>query len=699
MYVFNEEANMADNLVIVESAAKVNTISRFLGKNYKVEASIGHVRDLPKSQLGIDTANNYEPKYITIRGKGELLQKLRKDVKNAKCVYLATDPDREGEAISWHLYHALKLQDKKVCRITFNEITEQAVKEAIKNPRDINTDLVDAQQARRILDRLVGYEISPILWKKVRKGLSAGRVQSVTLRLISDRDKQIREFVEEEYWSITANLQSGKGKAFEAKLDTYKNDKCEISNEEQAKKIVKACEKGTFKVVNSKKGNRTKNTVLPFTTSTLQQEAAKHLGFSTQKTMNIAQQLYEGIKVGKKEVGIVTYIRTDSIRISEKAKEEAISYITQKYGEQYLGVKKQVEKAKKTHIQDAHEAIRPTYMEYEPSEVKEYLSRDQFRLYQLIWNRFVASQMAPAQYETYSIKIANGDYEFKASYSIELFDGFIRAYNLGEEKAKKEAKFQVNEGEQLNCGSIIPNQHFTQPPAHFSEATLVKALEENGVGRPSTYAPTITTLLARGYIVKENKIIYMTELGEVVNQIMREYFDEVVDVDFTANMERILDEIASGNVEWKEIIKSFYPHFHHTVEYAESQIENIDLTEHTDIPCEKCGTHMVVRYGKYGKFLGCPNFPECNGTKPWYEETGIKCPECNGKILMKKTKKGRSYYGCEHNGEGCEFMSWDKPTGDKCPICGEALIEKGNSKNKKVVCRNSKCNYGKQNKQ
>ncbi len=698
MYVFNEEANMADNLVIVESAAKVNTISRFLGKNYKVEASIGHVRDLPKSQLGVDTANNYEPKYITIRGKGELLQKLRKDVKNAKCVYLATDPDREGEAISWHLYHALKLQEKKVCRITFNEITEQAVKEAIKHPRDINTDLVDAQQARRVLDRLVGYEISPILWKKVRKGLSAGRVQSVTLRLISDRDKQIREFVEEEYWSITANLQQGKGKTFEAKLDTYKNEKCDISNEEEAKKIVKACKKGHFQVVSSKKGTRVKNTVLPFTTSTLQQEAAKHLGFSTQKTMNIAQQLYEGIKVGKKEVGVVTYIRTDSIRIADKAKEEATTYITQKYGEQYLGAKKQIEKAKKAHIQDAHEAIRPTYMEYEPNEIKEYLSRDQFRLYQLIWNRFVASQMAPAQYETYSIKIQNGDYEFKASYSIELFDCFIKVYNLGEEKAKKEAKFQVEEGEQLVCGSIIPNQHFTQPPAHFSEATLVKTLEENGVGRPSTYAPTITTLLARGYIVKESKILYMTELGEVVNQIMKEYFDEVVDVDFTANMERILDEIASGNVEWKEIIKSFYPHFHHTVEYAESQIENIDLTEHTDIPCEKCGTHMVVRYGKYGKFLGCPNFPECNGTKPWYEETGISCPECNGKILMKKTKKGRSYYGCEHNGEGCEFMSWDKPTGEKCPICGEALIEKGTSKNKKIVCRNSKCNYGKQNK-
>lgn len=688
---------MADNLVIVESAAKVSTISRFLGKNYKVEASIGHVRDLPKSQLGVDVENDYEPKYITIRGKGELLQKLRKEAKNAKCIYLATDPDREGEAISWHLYFALKLQDKKVYRITFNEITEQAVKEAIKHPREINMDLVDAQQARRVLDRLVGYQISPILWKKIRKGLSAGRVQSVTLRLISDRDKQIKEFVEEEYWSIAAHLKQPKGKAFEATLESKKGKKIEIRNEKEAKAIIKACEKESFKVVSSKKGNRIRNTVLPFTTSTMQQEAAKHLGFSTQKTMNIAQQLYEGIKVGKKEVGIVTYIRTDSIRIADKAKEEAISYITEKYGKEYLGIQKVNEKNKKNHIQDAHEAIRPTYMEYEPAAIKEYLSRDQYRLYQMIWNRFVASQMAPAQFETNSIKLENGDYGFKASYSTELFPGFLKVYSLDEEK-KKEAKFNVTEGDVLECGSMIPDQHFTQPPAHFSEATLVKTLEENGVGRPSTYAPTITTLLARGYIVKENKNLYVTELGEVVNQIMCEYFDEIVDVDFTATMERILDEIASGNVEWKEIMRSFYPNFHKTVEYAEGQIENIDLTEVTDIPCDKCGAPMIIRYGKYGKFLGCPNFPECDGTKAWYEETGIKCPECGGKIQLKKTKKGRTYYGCEHNGESCEFMSWDKPTGDKCPLCGDALVEKGNSKNKKIICRHSKCNYGKENK-
>lgn len=690
---------MADNLVIVESAAKVNTISRFLGKNYKVEASIGHVRDLPKSQMGIDIENNYEPKYITIRGKGELLQKMRKDVKNAKCVYLATDPDREGEAISWHLYHSLKLQDKKVCRITFNEITEQAVKEAIKHPRDINMDLVDAQQARRVLDRLVGYKISPILWKKIRKGLSAGRVQSVTLRLISDRDKQIKEFIEEEYWTIEVNLRHGKSKAFEARLDSKDDVKVEIRNEEEAQKIITECEENPFEVVETKKGTRVKNTVLPFTTSTLQQEAAKHLGFSTQKTMNIAQQLYEGIKVGKKEVGVVTYIRTDSVRIADKAKEEAAEYIKTKYGEEYLGeVKGAQGKAKKTNIQDAHEAIRPTYMEYEPQTIKEYLSRDQYKLYNMIWNRFVASQMAAAQYETYSMKIKNGAYQFRASYSNQLFDGFTKVYNLGEEKNKKIAAFDVAKGEKLDLASIIPSQHFTQAPAHFSEATIVKALEENGVGRPSTYAPTITTLLARGYIVKENKNLYITELGEVVNQIMLQYFDEIVDVEFTANMERILDEIASGNVEWKEIIKSFYPNFAHTVEVAENEIENIDLTETTDIPCEKCGANMIVRYGKYGKFLGCPNFPECDGTKAWYEEVGVDCPQCGGKVLLKKTKKGRTYYGCEHNGDSCEFMSWDKPTGEKCPVCGDALVEKGSNKNKKIVCRNSKCNYGKQNK-
>lgn len=689
---------MSNNLVIVESLAKVNTISRFLGKNYKVEASVGHVRDLPKSQMGIDFENNYEPKYITIRGKGEVLQKIRKEVKNSDCIYLATDPDREGEAISWHLYHALKLDGKKVYRITFNEITEKAVKEALKHPRDINMNLVDAQQARRILDRIVGYKISPILWKKIRKGLSAGRVQSVTLKLICEREKEIREFIQEEYWTIETNLKHGKGKPFLAKLMSKDGEKIEIRNQEEALKIINECQNNKFYVLSTKKSERIKNTVFPFTTSTLQQEAAKHLGFSTQKTMNIAQQLYEGVKIGKKEVGLITYIRTDSVRVADGAKEDAHTYIKEKFGEKYLGEKKINSKSKKVNIQDAHEAIRPTNINYHPIEVKEYLSKDQYRLYNIIWNRFIASQMAPAQYETYSIKIKSGEYLFNASYSVEIFDGFMKVYNLEDEKVKKGLKIDVKENDELTCINLVPNQHFTQPPSRYSEATLVKTLEENGVGRPSTYAPTITTILARNYVVKENKILYPTELGEVVNNIMNEYFDEIVDVEFTANLEKVLDEIASGNVEWKEIMRSFYPYFNTTVLKAENEVQNIDLTETTDVPCEKCGTNMVIRYGKYGKFLGCPNFPECNFTKPWYENTDINCPLCGGKVLIKKTKKGRKYYGCENNGNDCEFMSWEKPTGQKCPICQDVLVEKGNSKNKKIVCRSNTCNYGKENK-
>ncbi len=687
---------MANNLVIVESAAKVNTISKFLGKTYKVEASIGHVRDLPKSQLGVDVDNDYEPKYITIRGKGELLQKLRKDAKNAKCIYLATDPDREGEAISWHLYYALRLEGKEVKRITFNEITEGAVKEAIKHPRDINTNLVDAQQARRILDRLVGYKISPILWKKIRKGLSAGRVQSVTLRLICDREKEITEFIEQEYWSIETLFKRGKTKGFEAKLSRIDDKKFEIRNEQEAQEIIKECENNKFIVTECKNGERVKNTILPFTTSTMQQEAAKHLGFSTQKTMNIAQQLYEGIKVGKTEVGIVTYIRTDSVRIADSAKEIAVEYITNTYGKEYLPDKPK-SKSKKSNIQDAHEAIRPTYIEKTPQELKEYLSRDQYRLYNLIWNRFVASQMASATFETHSIKIQNGRYTFTASYSKEKFDGYLKVYNIDNDK-KQTKSIVVAEGEELDLIQITPNQHFTQPPGRFSEASIVKALEENGVGRPSTYAPTITTLLARGYVTKETKVLYPTDLGEIVNNIMLEYFDEIVGVEFTAQLEKILDEIASGNIEWKEIIKAFYPNFRNTVERAAAEIQDIDMTETTDIPCEECGTNLVVKYGKYGKFLGCPSFPDCHFTKPWYEVIGVKCPLCEGEVILRKTKKGRIYYGCENNAHDvCEFMSWQKPTGDRCPTCDDVLVEKGSAKTKKVVCRSTVCNYGKEN--
>lgn len=686
---------MANNLVIVESAAKVNTISRFLGKKYKVDASIGHVRDLPKSQLGIDIDNNYEPKYITIRGKGELLQRLRKEAKQATTIYLATDPDREGEAISWHLYYALKLEGKKVYRITFNEITEEAVKEAIKHPREINTDLVDAQQARRILDRLVGYKISPILWKKIRKGLSAGRVQSVTLRLICDREKEINDFIEEEYWSIEAMLKYGKTKGFEAKLEKVNQQKITIHSKAEADVVLEACEKGVFEVIECKTSERVKNPVLPFTTSTLQQEAAKHLGFSTQKTMNIAQQLYEGVKIGKKEIGLVTYIRTDSVRVADTAKEMASAYIQEKYGAHYLKDTSKSKKSKAVAIQDAHEAIRPTYLTEEPSQIKAHLSRDQYRLYNLIWGRFLGSQMAPARYETHSVVIQNGPYTYKATYSVQLFDGYLKAYSIEKAKEQKVQPIQVKEGDKLECITLTPQQHFTQPPPRYSEASLVKTLEENGVGRPSTYAPTITTLLSRGYVTKEAKVIYPTELGQIVNQIMVDYFDEIVDVEFTAHLEKVLDEIASGNIYWKEIIKAFYPNFNKTVEHAEEQIEDIDMTETTDIPCEKCGENLIIRYGKYGKFLGCPSFPDCNFTKPWFEIVGIKCPLCNGEVILKKTKKGRIYYGCENNSEGCDFMSWQKPTGDKCPECGDVLIEKGNAKSKRIVCRSTTCNYGK----
>ncbi len=686
---------VANNLVIVESAAKVATISKFLGKSYKVEASIGHVRDLPKSQLGIDVDNDYEPKYITIRGKGELIQKLRKEAKNAKCIYLATDPDREGEAIAWHLYFALRLEGKIVKRITFNEITEVAVKDALKHPRDINLDLVDAQQARRILDRLVGYKISPILWKKIRKGLSAGRVQSVTLRLICDREKEITEFIEQEYWSVKALFKMSKTKGFEATLEKINNKKFELKNEIDTQKVIDECAHNNFIVLKCKNGEKIKNSPLPFTTSTMQQEAAKQLGYSTQKTMNIAQQLYEGIKIEKEQVGIVSYIRTDSTRISESASLAAKEYIINIFGENYL---KQNEKnnKKSKNIQDAHEAIRPTYLEKNPASLKEYLSRDQYRLYNLIYNRFLASQMKEASFITHSIKIQNGKYTFGASYQKEKFDGFLKIYKeADEEKSSKE--ITVVEGEELTLIKIDKNQHFTKPKARYQEASLVKTLEENGVGRPSTYAPTITTLLARGYITKEQKVLYPTDLGEIVNNIMLNYFDEIVDVEFTAQLERILDEIAMGNIEWKEIIKAFYPNFDKTVKKAEEEIKNIDVTEVTNIPCEKCGTNLVVRYSKYGKFFGCPNFPECTFSKPWFEPIGVKCPLCGGEVILKKSKKGRIYYGCENNADDkCSFISWQRPTGELCPICGDILVEKG--KNKKIVCVNETCNYGKENK-
>ena len=689
---------MASKLVIVESAAKVKTIKKFLGRGYKVEASMGHVRDLPKSQLGVNVEEDFEPKYITIRGKGELLAKLRKEAKTAKKIYLATDPDREGEAISWHLYHSLKLEGKDVSRISFNEITETAVKEAIKNARDIDMDLVDAQQARRMLDRLVGYQISPILWRKVRKGLSAGRVQSVTLRLICDREELINDFVEEEYWSITVNMQnSKKAKPFEAKLYGNLEGKLESIGGKQASEIVESLEKGEYEVTQVRVGTRTKNTLLPFTTSTLQQEASKHLGFSTLKTMQIAQQLYEGVKIDKKEVGLITYLRTDSTRISEQAQEELKDYIHNNFGDEYYDSSKNKSKSKKAKVQDAHEAIRPTDVELRPADIKDFLSRDQNRLYKLIWERFVASRMSAAKYETYSIKIKNGEYIFNANSSIVTFDGFLAVYNIDKEKTKQAHTVQVEEGQVLIASDLKANQHFTQPPARYTEASLVKTLEENGVGRPSTYAPTISTLLNRGYVVREKRALFTTELGEIINDIMVGYFKDIVDVEFTADMERLLDGVESGDSDWKQIIRDFYPSFSKSLEIAEEEISEMNLVEETDVICEKCGLNMIIRYGKFGKFIACPGFPECRNTKPFYEETGILCTKCEGKIFLKKTKKGRNYYGCENHPE-CDYMSWDRPTGEKCPVCTDTLVEKG-GKNKKIVCGNKECNYGKEKKE
>ena len=688
---------MADKLVIVESAAKVNTIKKFLGRGYKVEASLGHVRDLPKSQLGVNIEEDFEPKYITIRGKGELLAKLRKQAKTAKKIYLATDPDREGEAISWHLYHSLKLEGKDVYRISFNEITETAVKDAIKNARDIDMDLVNAQQARRMLDRLVGYQISPILWKKVRKGLSAGRVQSVTLRLLCDREQLIKDFVEEEYWSITADMKSGpKAKPFEAKFYGTTEGKLEIANEKEATGIVESLEKNKYQVTQVKIGSRTRNTLLPFITSTLQQEASKHLGFTTLKTMKIAQELYEGVKINKKEVGLITYLRTDSTRISEQAKEELKDYINDNFGEDYYDKSKAIKKSEKAKVQDAHEAIRPTDVTLTPQDIKAFLSRDQHRLYKLIWERFVASSMTPAKYETYSIKIKNGDYIFNANSSIVVFDGFLAVYNVDKEKTKQAHTVQVEEGQILESSNLKPNQHFTQPPARYTEASLVKTLEENGVGRPSTYAPTISTLFTRGYASREKRILYTTELGEIINDIMVGYFKDIVDVEFTANLEETLDGVERGEYEWKQVIRDFYPAFSETLKIAEEEIGEMNIVEETDIVCEKCNANMIIKYGRYGKFIACPNFPDCRNTKPFYEDTGILCTKCEGKIQLKKTKKGRNYYGCENNPE-CDFMSWDKPTGNKCPVCQESLVEKG-GKNKKIVCNNKECNYGKEKK-
>ena len=655
---------MSKYLVIVESPAKAKTIKKYLGSNYEVIASNGHVRDLPKSQLGIDINNDFEPKYITIRGKGDILAKLRREAKKADKVYLATDPDREGEAISWHLAAALNLEKSKYLRITFNEITKNAVKNSIKNARDIDMNLVDAQQARRALDRVVGYEISPLLWEKIKRGLSAGRVQSSTLKMICDRENEINNFVPKEYWDITAQISSPDvRKSFEAKLTEYKGEKIELQNINDVETVLKNLEGKSIKFSEIKNSKRQKKAPLPFTTSTLQQEASKQLNFSTSKTMKSAQSLYEGVEVkGHGTVGLITYLRTDSTRISDEAEEAVKKYITENLGVENYCAGGSADKSGKK-IQDAHEAIRPTYCDLTPDSVKDSLPRDLFRLYRLIWKRFVASRMQPAEYNTVSLKLSYGDYKFSASSSELSKSGFMSVYSdKEEEEEKKEVSLdKITEKSSFTCSEIEKNRHFTAPLPHFTEASLVKTMEEMGIGRPSTYAPTITTLLARHYVTKENKNIYVTELGEAVNNVMEKAFPSIVELNFTAVMENLLDLVAEGKVEWKTVIREFWPDLEKAIEEAKVTLSNTKIEdEKTDVICENCGRNMVIKYGPHGKFLACPGFPECKNTKPYLEKTGVKCPECGKELVVCKTKKGRRYYGCEGYPD-CNYMTWQLP--------------------------------------
>ncbi len=682
---------MAKYLVIVESPAKVKTIKKFLGTNYEVAASNGHVRDLPRSVLGIDVEHDFEPKYITIRGKGDILANLRKEVKKAEKIYLATDPDREGEAISWHLLAALKLENKKVYRITFNEITKTAVKESLKNAREINMDLVDAQQARRCLDRMVGYKISPVLWAKVKRGLSAGRVQSVALRIICDREEEINAFIPEEYWTLDASLMvEGEKKPILAKYYGTVEEKKTISSLEEMEEIKKQLDQAVYQISSVKSGERIKKAPLPFTTSTLQQEASKVLNFSTQKTMRLAQQLYEGVDIkGNGTAGIITYLRTDSTRVSDEAAKAAGAFIADRYGEAYMGETEQEHKSG-GKIQDAHEAIRPTQIDRIPVEIKESLSRDQFRLYQLIWKRFVASRMAPAVYETTSVKIDAAGHRFTVAASKVKFDGFMSVYMQEDEKEENNTLMKgITKDTKLSLKELVEKQHFTQPAPHYTEASLVRAMEELGIGRPSTYAPTITTILARRYIVKENRNLYVTELGEVVNNMMKEAFPSIVDVNFTATMEALLDGVEEGSVKWKTVISNFYPDLEEAVDKAEKELDEVEIADElSDEFCDLCGRQMVIKYGPHGRFLACPGFPDCRNTKPYFEKIGVACPKCGKDIVLKKTKKGRKYYGCIDNPD-CDFMVWQRPVDDKCDRCGAIMLQKGN----KLVCSDENCGF------
>lgn len=681
---------MAKNLVIVESPAKVKTIKKFLGSNYEVVASQGHVRDFPKSQLGIDTEHGYEPKYITIRGKGDILASLRKNAKKADKVYLATDPDREGEAISWHLSKALNLENKKFYRITFNEITKSAVKESLKNARQIDMDLVNAQQARRMLDRMVGYRISPLLWAKIKRGLSAGRVQSVALRIICDREAEIDAFIPEEYWTVDAKLNvKGEKKPLIAHFSGKGSEKVELNSAEQVKALHDKLAKAEYKVSDIKLGTRVKKAPLPFTTSTLQQEAGKKLNFTTQKTMRIAQQLYEGVDIkGQGTVALISYLRTDSTRVSEEAQKSAKEYISGEYGSEYAA--EEVKGAQgKSKIQDAHEAIRPSDVTRTPAMVKDSISKDQFKLYQLIWKRFVASRMTEAKFETTNVEISADEYKFHVSAQKPLFDGFMSVYSEDDDDNEKGNVLlnSISKNSELSLEELDEKQHFTQPPAHYTEASLVKAMEEFGIGRPSTYSPTITTIQARHYVTKENKNLYVTELGEVVNNMMKDAFPSIVDTNFTANLEMLLDNVEEGIVDWKTIIENFYPDLDEAVVKAEEELKKVTIRdEESDEICDVCGRTMVIKYGPHGKFLACPGFPECRNTKPYLEKIGIKCPQCGKEIVIRKTQKGRRFYGCESGAE-CSFMSWNKPVDEKCEKCGFIMVEKGN----KLLCMNEKC--------
>ena len=688
---------MADYLVIVESPAKAKTIERYLGKKYKVKASIGHVRDLPRSQMGIDTENNFEPKYITIRGKGPVLSELKAAAKKAKKIYLAADPDREGEAIAWHLAQALNVDINSDCRVVFNEITKDAILESFKTPRPINMDLVDAQQARRILDRLVGYNISPILWKKVKKGLSAGRVQSVALRLIIDREDEIKQFVPEEYWTVDGSFEKSK-KTFDALYFGNGEEKIKLSSEEEVKKALKGAKGNTYKVTNVVKKERKRNAAPAFTTSSLQQEAARKLNFRAKKTMMLAQQLYEGIELSKKEgsVGLITYMRTDSTRISDTAKADAIQYIETKYGKEYLtGEAKQVKK--QTNAQDAHEAIRPTSAMRSPEELKAVLSRDQLRLYRLIWERFIASQMASAVLDTVTVDLQNNDVQFRANGSQVKFPGFMKLYIEGTDDQDEETTKLLPEmevGDEVEALEITPKQHFTQPPPRFSEARLVKTLEELGIGRPSTYAPTLDTIQKRGYVQLDNKRFIPTELGEIVHQATIEFFPEIINVEFTAQMEQDLDGIEEGITEWVKVIDSFYKDFEPRVKYADEVMEKIEIKdEPAGEDCEKCGSPMVFKLGRFGKFMACSNFPDCRNTKAIMKLIDVKCPNCEtGEIVERKSKTKRLFFGCNQYPE-CDFVSWDKPISRPCPKCSALLVEKKLKKGVQIQCTNSECDY------